>query len=165
MYLYKTTAREVGEILTNLDMSSSGVDDINNILIKLSSDVINPYLVFLINSSFDKGNFPKELARARVLPLHKEGSKLDQNNYRPIYLVVFSKIFERAIYNRVYQYFEKFSLFYKKQFGFRSKHSTTDALVELTETVRVRQQHSTIVSFFLDLKKAFVTINHTFLLE
>ena len=45
------------------------------------------------------------------------------------------------MYNRVYQYFEKFSLFYKKQFGFRSKHSTIDALVELTETVRMRQQH------------------------
>ena len=167
MYLYKTTAREVGDILTNLDnKSSSGVDDISNILIKLSSDVINPYLVFLINFSFDKGIFPKELARARVLPLHKEGSKLDQNNYRPIsLLVVFSKIFERAMYNRVYQYLGKFSLFYKKQLGFRSKHSTIDALVELTETVCMRQQHSTIVSFVLDLKKAFDTINHTFLLE
>ena len=96
MYLYKTTAREVGDISTNLDnKSSSGVDDISNILIKLSSDVINPYLVFLINFSFDKGIFPKKLARARVLPLHKEGSKLDQTNYRPIsLLVVISKIFE-----------------------------------------------------------------------
>ena len=72
MYLYKTTAKEVGDISTNLDnKSSSGVDDISNILINLSSDVINPYLVFLINFSFDKGIFPKELARARVLPLHK----------------------------------------------------------------------------------------------
>ena len=167
MYIYKTTAREVGDISTNLDnKSSSGVDDISNILIKLSSDVINPYLVFLINFSFDKGIFPKELTRAKVLPLHKEGSKLDQNNYRPIsLLVVFSNIFERAMYNRVYQYFEKFSIFYKKQFSVRSKHSTIDALVELTETVRMRQQHSTIVSFFLDLKKAFDTINHAFLLE
>ena len=69
------------------------------------------------------------------------------------------------MYNRVYHYFEKFSIFYKKHFGFRSKHSTIDALVELTKIIRMRQQHSTIVSFFLDLKKAFDTINHTFLLE
>ena len=106
MYLYKTTAREVGYILNNLDnKSSSGVDDISNILSKLSSDVINTYLLFLINFSFDKGIFLKELTRARVLPLHKEGSKLDQNNYRPTisFLVVFNKIFERAMYNRVYQ--------------------------------------------------------------
>ena len=110
MYLCKTTARKVGEIITNLDYKSSlGVDDINNILIKLSSDVINPYLVFLINFSPAKGSFPKELAQARVLQLHKEGSKLDQNNYRPIsLLVVFSKVFKRAMYNRVYQFFEKF---------------------------------------------------------
>ena len=141
MYLYKTTAREVGYILNNLDnKSSSGVDDISNILIKLSSDVINTYLLFLINCSFDKDIFPKELTRARVLPLHKEGSKLDQNNYRPLisFLVDFNKIFERAMYNRVYQYFEKFSLFYKKQFAFRSKHSTIDAVVELTKTFRMR---------------------------
>ena len=82
-----------GGNLTNLDnKSSSGVDDINNKLIKLSSDVINHYLVFLTIFSFEKGIFPKkaslELARARVLPLHKDGSKLDQNKYRPIPLLV-----------------------------------------------------------------------------
>ena len=61
------------------------------------------------------------------------------------------------------QYFEKFSLFYKNQFGFTSKHSTIGALVKkITKTVRMRQQHSTIVSFFLDLKKAFDAINHAF---
>ena len=167
MYLYKTTARDVGEILTILhNKSSSGVDDINNILIKLSTDIINPYLVFLINFSFDKGISPKELARARVLPLYKDRTELGQNNFRAIsLLVVFSKIFERAMYNCVYQYFEKFSLFYNKQFGFRSKHSTIDALVERTESFRIKQHYSTIVSFFLDLRKDFDTINHTFLLE
>ena len=113
MYLYKTTARELGNILTYLDnKSSSSVDDTSNILIKLFSNVINPYLVFRINFSFDKGTFPKELARAKFIPLHKEGSKHDQNNNRPIsLLVIFSKIFDRAMYNRVYQCFEKFSLF------------------------------------------------------
>ena len=59
----------------------------------------------------------------------------------------------------------RFFSFYKKKFGFKSKHSTIDALVELTETVRMRQQHSIIVSFFLDLKNAFDTINHTFNLK
>ena len=92
----------------------------------------------------------KELARARVLPLRKEGYKVDQNNFKSIsLLLVFNKVFERALYNRLYQYFEKFSLFYKKQFGFRSKHCTIDALVELAKTVRMRQQHSTIVSFWI----------------
>ena len=113
MHLYETTAREVGEISTNLDnMASSGVDDKGNILIKLSSDVINPYMMFFISFSFEKGIFPKELARARVLPLHKEGPKLDQNNYRSSsLLLVFIKNFERVMYNRVYQNFEKFLFF------------------------------------------------------
>ena len=118
--------------------------------------------MFLINFSFDKGIFPKELARARVLPLHKEGSKLDQNNYRSIsLLVVFSKEQCTIACTNILRN----SLFYKKQFRFSSKRSIIDTLVELTETVLMRQQHSTIVGFFLDLRKAFDTINHAFLLE
>ena len=86
MYLCKTTAREVEKILTNLEKKlSSGVYDINNILMKLSSDVINPYLVFLINFSMDGGIFPKELVRARVLPLQNEGSKLNRKNTGQFY--------------------------------------------------------------------------------
>ena len=66
------------------------------------------------------------------------------------------------MYNRVYTYFERSNLLFINQYGFRQKHSTIDALVELTEKIRTEQSKD-IQSFFLDLKKAIETINHDIL--
>ena len=64
------------------------------------------------------------------------------------------------MYNRVYSYLEKFTLFHPKQYGFRSEHSTIDALAELTENMRLQLSDENYC-FFLDLKKkAFDTIDH-----
>ena len=113
MLLKKTCEKEVIKVLNNLDnKSSSGDDNISNIIVKTSAKVVAPYLSFLINWSFTKGVFPKELCKARVLPLHKDGSKLDEKNYRPIsLLIVWSKMYERIMYNRIYSYLENFFLF------------------------------------------------------
>ena len=166
MLLKKTCETEVFKVLNYLDnKSSSGDDNISNLIVKTSAKVVAPYLSFLINLSFTKGVFPKELCKAKVLPLHKDGSKLDENNYRPIsLLIVWSKIYEPVMYNRIYSYLENFFLFYAKQFGFRNKHSTIDALAELTERIRMYPSSNEIFSFFLDLKKAFDTIDHNILL-
>ena len=114
----------------------------------------------------NKGEFPIELKKGKVIPMHKSGSKLDENNYRPISLLnVWSKIYEKVVYKRVYSYLEKFSLLYCKQFGFRTKHSTVDALVEFTEKVRFNRTTNEVRSFFLDLSKAFDTIDHNLLIR
>ena len=108
------------------------------------------------------GIFPEDLKRAQVIPLNKGDSKVDLNNYRPIsLLIVFSKIFERIMYNRIYQYLEHFQLLYSKQFGLRKKQSTIDAIAELTERLRENYKSRTVTStVFLDLKKAFDTNDH-----
>ena len=140
----------------NLDnKSSSRLDNLSIILIKISSDITAPFLCELINMSFREGVFPKIFAEAKVIPLHKEGDKTDENIYRPISLLsIWSKIFERVMYNRVYLFFEKHLLFSCKQFGFRLKQSTIDALVEFIEKIR---NCIDLPVFFLDLKKAFDT--------
>ena len=82
--------------------------------------------------------FPDDLKKAKVIPLHKDGSNLDENNYRPIsLLIVWSKIIERALFIRIYAYMEYHNLLFNKQFGFRAKHSTIDALVELVEKNKI----------------------------
>ena len=68
------------------------------------------------------------------------------------------------MYNRLYSFIECFNLLHINQFGFRIKHSTIDALVQLTETIR-RNQNKNIISLFLDLKKAFDTKNHDILIS
>ena len=127
---------------------SSGDDLINNVLIKTSVEVVIQYLVFLINFSIQMGVFPKELAKAKVFPLHNGDCKIKENNYRPSSLQnAGSKIYERVAFNRIYYYFESRQLFYCKQFGIRSKHCTA-VLVELTEKVRMRQSSSNVLCFF-----------------
>ena len=167
MFLFQAKEREVAEIISNLENKfSSGADDISNVLVKVSSPVTVRYLTFLINLSMNKGEFPKELKKGKVIPMHKNGSKLDENNYRPIFLLnVWSKIYEKVVYKRVYSYLEKFSLLYCKQFGFRTKHSTVDALVEFTEKVRFNRSTNEVRTFFLDLSKAFDTIDHNLLIR
>ena len=98
------------------------------------------------------------------MPLFKEGSKTKESNYRPISLLnVWSKIFERAMFNRLSLYLDRFCLIYK-QFGFRKKHCTIDALVEMTEKIGFSNFEKRF-SFFLDLKKAFDTLDHEILLQ
>ena len=165
MYLKPITVDEVREIINNLDSKfSSGVDDISNVIVKLSSNVTIPYLTQIINKSFEEGIFP-DLKKAKVIPLHKDGLKLDENNYRPIsLLIVWSKIIERALFIRIYAYIEYHNLLFNGQFGFRTKHNTIDALVELLEKLRLNCQNVKVISFFLDLKKAFDIIEHDILL-
>ena len=162
MYLKPITVDEVREIIDNLDSKfSSGVDDISNVIVKLSSNVTIPYLTQITNKSFEEGIFPDDLKKAKVIPLHKDGSKLDENNYRQIsLLIVWSEIIERALFIRIYAYMEYQNLLFNRQFGFRTKHSTIDALVELLEKKRLNCQNVNVISFFLDLKKAFDTIEH-----
>ena len=95
MYLYGPTAFEIKHIIDSLDNKfSSGDDNISNAIIKALSSVIVPFLSHLINQSFRQGCFPSELCKAKVLPFHKDGSKLLESNYRPIsILVTWSKIF------------------------------------------------------------------------
>ena len=123
MYLFESYESEVIEIKNSLDnKTSSCQDEICNVLVKTIGQTVAPLLTYLINLSFKKGKFPGELKKAKVLHLHKEGDKTDENNYRQIsILVIWSKIFERVMFNRLYHFFEKFSLLTKRQFGFRKK--------------------------------------------
>ena len=167
MFLFKVTEPEIHQIISQLDdKSTSGDDYVSNLIVKSSKNAVAPLLTILINASFSKGVFPSELRKAKIVPIHKEKSRRDENNYRPIsLLIVWSKIYERAMHNRLYSYFENLSLLYNKQFGFRTKHSTIDAVAELTENLRMRSHTNEIYSFFLDLRKAFDTLDHQILLN
>ena len=122
MWLYQTNCDESIEIINDLKEKSSSGIVISTILIKETKSVTCKHLVCLIDTSFKFGKFPIILKRAKIVPLHKVGAKDDVNNYRPIsLLIVWSKIFERIMYNRIYTYFETFDLVNPNQCGFRKK--------------------------------------------
>ena len=146
--LSSLSEKQIKGIIESLpEKTSSGEDEIKNIFGKAAGPVITRYLASIIYQSFKESCFPSELKKAKLIPLFKDGSRLDENNYRTIsLLMVWSKTYERAIFTRIYEYMENFILLYSKQFRFRKKHSTIDALAELTEKIRTSKVET--VNFF-----------------
>ena len=134
---------------------------------KIYKQFLSYWLSKLVNLCFELGEFPDILKVAKITPIHKKESKLDFLNYRPISLLsVFSKIYEKLIYTRVYSYLIKDELIYNKQFGFRSNYSTNHALVSITERIRNLVDTGLYVcGIFVDLEKAFDTVNHNILCD
>ena len=135
-----------------------------NILHLLKTQISHPLSV-IFNLSFRTGKFPDLLKSAKVIPIFKKGSKLQTSNYRPISLLSnLNKILEKLMFNRVYSFLEKNKILYYLQFGFRQKHSTNHTLVDITETIREALDNGkTACGVFIDLQKAFDTVNHDIL--
>ena len=106
--------------------------------------------------------FPDLFKLAKVIPIFKKGSKLDCSNNCLISLLLnIGKIFEKVMNTKLTNFLNRFNCFYKYQFGFRNKHSTTQALIEIAENIREALDNSNYAcGVFIDLQKAFDTVNH-----
>ena len=102
-----------------------------------------------------------------MLPIHKKGSKLDCSNYRPISLLSpLNKIFEKMLYKRINDYFERFQLFTPHQYGFRKNSSTSLAIYDLIENeMEARDKNLATCAIYLDLQKCFDSVDREILLK
>ena len=158
---------QILKIISTITNSASGYDELPASILKQCTNLYIGPLTYLINMSITQGIFPQQLKITRVIPIYKGEDEQLLENYRPIsVLPYFSKIFEKIIASYVFEFLETNNILYAKQFGFRKNHSTNHAIITLVERVsRALDTGKYVVGIFLDLKKAFDTVDHTILLR
>jgi uncharacterized surface protein with fasciclin (FAS1) repeats len=146
---------------------SSGHDGITSEFIRKAKNALSIPLSILINKTIEFGHVPKILKLAKVIPIYKNKNPELYSNYRPISLLPsISKIMEKVIHKRLYHFMNNHNLLYDGQYGFRPKFSTINAITDLTANIlKSLDNKKHTVGVFLDLSKAFDTINHKTLLK
>ena len=168
MLLTPVDSHEVLNVINSLKWNkATGYDDINVNIVKLCSDILSQPLSTIINESFSSGIFPTELKIAKVIPLFKSGNRNTFTNYRPVSILpVLSKIFEKLFYKRLVNYINSNTILNERQYGFREKSATAFALIDLMDDLtNAIDNREYTVRVFIDLKKAFDTLDHDILLR
>lgn len=168
LYLYPTSTNEVVILISKLDIKkSSGPDDIPACFIKTHHLFFAQLITDVFNEIIHTGQYPDCLKLARVVPIFKSGNTKDLNNYRPIScLSILDKVIEKLLASRITAFTQRFNLIYAYQYGFRSGSSTLSACSDLVDDIYGSLDSKKIAAaLFIDLKKAFDTVDHSMLVK
>ena len=168
MFLSPADENEVIRVVESCkNKSSTDAEGLSmNIVQHIITSIIKP-LTHICNTSFKTGAFPDKLKIAKVIPVFKSGIKEDCSNYRPISLLPqFSKILEKLFNSRLSAFIDKNNIINPSQYGFRENMSTTYALTELINEITSSLRNKVYsIGVFIDLKKAFDTVDHELFCE
>ena len=166
-FFYPTTHVEVYNVIKGLKNNGNRLLDVHPSIIKANINIFSGHIVELYNFSLSVPEFPEGSKIGRVNPVYKSGPPDCIDNYRPIsVLPVLSKIFEKLTFKRMDGFLTRFDILSACQFGFRRGRSTTQAITKLLSCI-LPAYHNKIycACFFLDLRKAFDTIDHRILIQ
>ena len=158
------TKEDVNKIVSNLDINKSmGPDGISGRLLKECKDqLLNP-IFDIVQTSLQTGIVPKEWKRADIVPIYKNGSKMEPLNYRPVSLTsILCKVCEEVIKAKWSEYLERENILSERQFGFRKGRSCVSNLLCFYSRVTDILQHREgwVDAIYLDLRKAFDKVPH-----
>ena len=125
--------KKVKKLLKSLkNKSSISLDQLDNFAVKLAADYIAEPLHHVITLSLMQNKFPECWKWTKIVPLHKKGCTLKKENYRPVAILSpLSKVLERAVFEQIYNYFDRNNLFHESLHGYRTNRSTTTALFSM----------------------------------
>lgn len=167
MRLTPLGSQEVKNIIDKLTNKTSSPDGINNRIIKQLKTVLTPVLTKMVNLSFKQGIFPQKCKLTKIKPILKSGDSTDPANYRPIaVLSAQSRVQETAMKIQLEAFLDKTNFFFKSQYGFRANKDLNGALFDLVYTIQNSlDRHKIAAVVFIDLRKAFDTVDHKILLD
>ena len=119
-----------------------------------------------LNNFIISGTFPALLKVGKITPVYKKGDPQLLDNYRPVSVIpIFGKVFEKIIYCRLYSFLSSNKVIYNQQFGFSKQHSTAHAVnYSINKILTEIEAKNHVIGIFIDLSKAFDTIDHKILL-
>ena len=164
----QTDFEEVLQICKDIDITkSSGIDFLSSKILKDAFMVLVTQLVYLFNLSLYSSDFPSNWKLATIIPLFKGGNSKSVSNYRPVSLLPLpGKLMEKIVHRGITTYLESNNLLSDNQSGFRKNYSTTKSIVDFNDIIFENMNNSQITAaVFIDLRKAFDTVNHTILLN
>ena len=162
------SVKKVEKILKKLKTSTSvGLDGLDSYSVKVSADIISKPLHHIITLALMQNKFPSSWKCSKVIPLHKKGSKLERQNYRPVSILSpLSKVLEKVMFDQMYRYFSGNNILVDNLHGYRSHRSTQTALTTMYDRwVRAAEKGNITGVLLLDLSAAFDLVDHELLLK
>lgn len=167
-YCKPVDEKEIITLINNFkNKKSCGYDEVPISVLKTSISLIVKPLVHIINSSFISGDFPQKLKISKVIPVFKKGDTKEIVNYRPISIQpTISNIFEKCMYNRLIEYFEKNKILDEEQHGYRPGRSVITAATQFIEgVINDIDKKNKVIAILMDLTKAFDRVCHDRLVQ
>ena len=168
MYINPCSEEEIVKVISGFkSKNSQDTNGLSMSLIKQVKESIKMPLNIICNLSFSTGVFPSKMKIAKVLPLFKADNEHIVSNYRPVSILTqFSKVLKKLFEKRLREFIDKNDILFDGQYGFRANRSTGLALTELVDTIsNALDKNKYCIGVFIDLKKAFDTVDHTLLIE